>query len=237
MFIKHIDHRIPKRKRDENPKEKHDESTIRKQNRNDHSNEDQNKILLKSLNTDLKRLKIIKPFEEHQGRNKQHHRNPNESENGKEIVDHAPRQRIDHKQKEVMSLETSKKITRFRLLSQVKLSVDLQKTNVQRENDRLDHNHHLQKQDCVIGLHQRSVLCQKSLTVSIKQILKLLDLFKKPVISERKRTRKHRHRKIDHTKQKLKRQSSHPVFIGFCQQFSDLRFWRRHSQNFCKSNH
>lgn len=108
MFIQHIDHRIPKRERDEDPKEKHNESTIREQEGNDHGDKDQNKILLKSLNTDLKRLEIIKTFEEHQRRNKQHHRNPYQSENKKIIIDHAPSQRIDHKQKEIMTLETRK---------------------------------------------------------------------------------------------------------------------------------
>ena len=217
MLVKDVDHRIPKWKRDENSKEKHNESTVRKQNGNDHCNENQDEILLKSPYAYLERLKIIKPLKEHQCRNKKHHRNPDQSKNRKKIIDHTPSQRIDHKQKEIVTLETRKKITRFRFLSKIQFSVDFQKTNIQRENYCFYDDHHLQKQNRIIGLHECCIFGQKSLTIRIEQTLKLLDLFKKSVIPESKRARKHGHRKINHRKQKLKRQSSHPILIGFCQ--------------------
>ena len=64
MFVKNVDHCIPKRKCDEYPKEKHNKTAVGKQNRNNHSNEKQNEIPLKCLHTDLERLKIIKTLEE-----------------------------------------------------------------------------------------------------------------------------------------------------------------------------
>jgi len=167
MLVKDVDHRIPKRKRDENSEEKHNESAVRKQNRNDHCDKDQDEILLKSPDADLKRLKIIKTFEKHQRRDEKHHRNPDQSENRKKIINHTPGQRIDHKQKEIMPLETRKKIASFRFLAKIQLSVDLQKTNIQWENDCFDHNHHLQKQHSIISLHQRGIFVQESFAVSI----------------------------------------------------------------------
>ena len=124
MFVKNVDHRIPKRKCDEYPKEKHNETAVSKKNRNNHSNEKQNEIPLKCLHTDFERLKIIKTLEENQRWNKQSHRNPQQSEDGKEIIDQTPRKRISHKNEKITPLESRKKVARFRFLAKVQLSVD-----------------------------------------------------------------------------------------------------------------
>lgn len=124
MLVKHIDHRIPKRKRQKYSEEKHNKSAVRKQNRNNRRNKHQNKMILKRLNTDFERLEIIKTFEENQCRNKQSHRDPKENKEGNEITDHAPCQRVDHKQKEIMPAKTRKKITRFRFFTKIQFSVN-----------------------------------------------------------------------------------------------------------------
>ena len=50
MFVENVNHRIPKRKSDENSKEKHNKTTVREQDRDNSRDEHQNKMILKSLN-------------------------------------------------------------------------------------------------------------------------------------------------------------------------------------------
>ena len=90
MFVENVNHRIPKRKSDENSKEKHNKTTVREQDRHNSRNEHQNKMILKSLNAYFEWLKIIKPFEENQRRDKQRHRNPKQNENRQKITDDTP---------------------------------------------------------------------------------------------------------------------------------------------------
>ena len=145
MFVKDINHRIPKRKSDENPKEKHNKTAVWKQNRNHHRNEKQNEISLKSLHAYFKRLEIIKAFEENQSRHKQSHRNPQKRKNRKKIIDQTPRQRIRHKNEKVTPLKSRKKVAHFWFFAKIQFAIDFQKTNIQRENYRFDDDHHLEK--------------------------------------------------------------------------------------------
>lgn len=183
MFVKNVDHCIPKRKCDEYPKEKHNKTAVGKQNRNYHSNEKQNEIPLKCLNTDFERLKVIKTLEENQRRNKQSHRNPQQSEDGKEIIDQTPRKRICHKNEKITPLKSRKKVARFWFFAKVQLSVYFQKADIQRKNHRFDDNHHLQKQNRIVGLHQLAIFIKKRFSIRVNQALKFLNFIKKAVIS------------------------------------------------------